>query len=168
MRSNSYCCSLCNARRDNYGTLCPNYILSNPGYVIHPSSTFSFCPSMRRPMLTLSSTVTPTQCNPETISLYALAEFVDQNVDRLHVVGIQLLLRLELGRHMLNGGIERSLEIADRGRQGEDCLLADLLLGVGGGHTDERRDSADYKKLETVSMVRSMCRVRNCLPVPVF
>jgi len=59
---------------------------------------------------------------------------------------------------MLYGGIERSLEIADGGRQGEDCLLADLLLGVRGGHADEGGDSADYEELGIVSMFRECAR----------
>lgn len=46
-------------------------------------------------------------------SLEIIAQLVDEKIYRVHVVGIKLLLRLELRRHMCEDGIETRLKVAN-------------------------------------------------------
>ena len=54
-----------------------------------------------------------TKCKHQ--SLQAVPELVDQNIYRIHIISIELLVGLEFGRHMRNSLIKARLEITGCG-----------------------------------------------------
>jgi len=137
---------------DMFNMLSDNCCRVKP-WVCHPFNSLWSSFAVHTPSYADSncSTETPPNANPTRYILYTLTKLVDQHVHRLHVVGVERPLGLELVGHVLHCGIEGGLEIAHRGRKGEYGLLADLVLAIRGCHANEFGDGADYKKLGLVS-----------------
>lgn len=72
-------------------------------------------------------------------------QLVDDGVHMLHVACVQLALRLELARDVLNNCVQAGLVISRCAGQGADGLLPHVQAGVFGGELDELGDGADDK-----------------------
>ena len=90
-------------------------------------------------------------CNARSASLQSCPQLVDENIDRIHVVRIQLLLRLEICGNMWKSGIEIRLAVAYCGRDGCDRLLPNELLGILRCKAHEDGNCTYYEELYTVS-----------------
>ena len=80
--------------------------------------------------------------------LCALPEFVDEYVDRRHVVGIEDLFGLIFSRHVLKYSIQAGLEIAHSRGESAGGLLARCPVRIRSRKTHEGRDCVfEHEKL---------------------
>ena len=68
---------------------------------------------------------------------------MDDSVHMLHISSVQRALRLELGRHVLDDGVQAGLVVPRRAGQGADGFLPDVEAGVFESEFDEFGDRAD-------------------------
>lgn len=66
-------------------------------------------------------------------TLQALAELVDQNVHRFHIIRIERARWLEICGYVGYSLVKGGLEVPDRGRERCNGLLLDFRLVVSGG-----------------------------------
>lgn len=92
-------------------------------------------------------------CSPERLynaqssSLQSCPQLVDEYIDGLHIVRVQLLLRLEIGWDVGKGSIEARLEVAHGRRERGDCPLPDHLIRVLRRKAHENGNRTDDEEL---------------------
>jgi hypothetical protein len=76
-----------------------------------------------------------------------LSQLVDKEVDRLHIIGVKLVLGLVFCRHFGEDGIQTGLEVANERRKSAGSLLADFLIGIFRCQSNKGGNRVEYQKL---------------------